>query len=136
MIKQDPKNQIPPITYPSQEKDPSGKQAGDLGTKLDLGKQPVFQGLINYFPNACMAVAEVSDFGSRKYVWGGWKTVPNGINRYKDAMLRHICKQSIEGDIDPDSGLLHAAHIAWGSLATLELILLEKKNEQALPSTV
>ena len=31
---------------------------------------------------------------------------------------------------DDDSGLLHAAHMAWNSLARLELLLREKKNEK------
>jgi hypothetical protein len=30
--------------------------------------------------------------------------------------------------VDPDSGLLHAAHTAWGALARLELILREKEK--------
>ncbi len=73
-----------------------------------------------------MAVAEVSEFGARKYTWNGWESVPDGAARYGDAEVRHICKAVVEGERDSDSGLLHAAHEAWNSLARLELILKEK----------
>jgi hypothetical protein len=111
------------------EKDPNGKDAKQSGSKLDSGKSPVFRGLIDYFPRACMAVAEVSQRGAEKYVWKGWEDVPDGINRYSDAIIRHICKEAIEGKIDPDFGLLHKAHVAWNALAVLELEL--RHSEEA-----
>lgn len=110
------------------EASPDGKSANQPGVKLDAGKIPVFRGLIEYFPHACMAVAEVSQAGANKYTWKGWIDVPNGKVRYTDALVRHLIKESTEGEIDPDFGLLHAAHLAWSALARLELILLEKKN--------
>lgn len=113
------------IAFAFTEKDPSGAQAHQPGAKLDSGKSPVFRGLIDYFPLACMEVATVSQKGAEKYCWKGWQDVPDGINRYTDAMVRHLCKESSEGPIDPDFGLLHAAHAAWGAMARLELILRE-----------
>jgi hypothetical protein len=122
----------------AQEKDPNGINSNDAGAKLDFGKPKVRTGLLEQFPRACMAVAEVSEFGAGKYTWGGWQHVENGIERYGDAGERHVCKAIIEGEIDSESGLLHAAHEAWNSLARLELILrksnatneLEPKQEQ------
>ena len=84
----------------------------------------------NIFPRACLAVAQVSFFGAQKYKWDGWKTVPDGVNRYGDAQVRHVCKAKIDGPYDPDSGLEHAAHEAWNALARLELMLLEKEKNQ------
>lgn len=110
------------------ELDPSGANPHQKGAKLDAGKVPVFRGLIDYFPNACMAVAEVSQKGAEKYTWKGWIDVPDGKIRYTDALVRHLIKESTEGEIDPDFGLLHAAHLAWGAMARLELILREKKH--------
>ncbi len=107
------------------ELDPDGKDPHEPGSKLDAGKAPVRRGLLEQFPRACMAVAEVSAFGAGKYTWGGWQTVPDGIARYGDAGARHICKAAIEGAKDADSGLLHAAHEAWNALARLELMLRE-----------
>jgi len=108
---------------PSTEVSPDGKAPNTDGVKLDAGKSPVFRGLIDYFPRACLAVAEVSECGARKYKWKGWQAVPDGETRYQDALVRHICKESIEGPIDKDFGLLHSAHVAWNALAVLELKL-------------
>jgi hypothetical protein len=92
---------------------------------MDAGKSPVRRGLLEYFPRACMAVADISASGAQKYAWAGWESVPDGVARYGDAEARHICKQAIEGPIDQDYGHLHAAHEAWNAMARLELILRE-----------
>lgn len=109
------------------QKDPKGLNAKDPGAKLDAGKSPVFRGLLDYFPRACLAVADISAQGAAKYSWRGWEKVEDGVNRYSDAMVRHIVNSSIEGDYDPE-GFLHRAQIAWNALASLELYLREKKN--------
>lgn len=96
--------------------------------KYDGGKPCAFRGLVQYFPRAATAVAEISTFGASKYAWAGWEAVPDGINRYSDAMVRHLLKEGAGEDVDPDSGLLHAAHTAWGALARLELMLREKEQ--------
>lgn len=96
--------------------------------KYDGGKSPVNRGALSYFPRAIRAVADVSAFGASKYAWNGWMGVPDGINRYTDAMVRHITYEGQGESVDPDSGLLHAAHTAWGALARLELLLKEKEN--------
>lgn len=107
------------------EKDPNGKDPHEPGAKLDAGKSPVFRGLIDYFPRACSAVANVSLAGANKYAWKGWEHVPDGINRYSDALVRHLVDESANGAIDKDTGLLHSAQVAWNSLARLELKLRE-----------
>lgn len=108
------------------EFDPNGIPSNEPGSKLDSGKiRPSL--ILSGMPRALMAVAEVATFGANKYSDGGWMSVPNGINRYTDAMDRHRLKSFIEGDIDQDSGLLHAAHEAWNALARLELMLREIK---------
>jgi hypothetical protein len=75
-------------------------------------------------------VSEISTFGAKKYAWAGWEKVDDGINRYSDAMMRHIFKEGMGEETDPDSGLLHAAHTAWGAMARLELILRERENAE------
>jgi len=107
--------------------DPSGKDLKEPGTKGDLGKSPVFRGLLDYFPRAVEAVAEVSAIGARKYSWKGWESVPDGLNRYTDALARHLTGLSIEGDFDKDTGALHRAQIAWNAMAALEIYLREAK---------
>lgn len=122
------------------EQDPSGKDAKVAGAKLDAGKSPVFQGAFDYFPRALMKVAGVSFKGARKYTWKGWETVPDGVNRYSNAIGRHQLKESIEGPYDLDFlnmsveeggpvKVLHKAQVAWNALATLELYLREHPEE-------
>jgi hypothetical protein len=108
------------------ETDPTGRDSKQGGAKLDAGKPCVWRGVIDYFPAAIRAVATVSTFGASKYSWKGWSTVPEGFERYSDAMVRHLVSESDEGPYDNDSGLLHAAHVAWGALARLEFLLHEK----------
>lgn len=96
--------------------------------KYDGGKSPVYRGAVSYFPLAVREVAAVSQFGANKYAWKGWEGVDDGFNRYSDAMVRHLTYEG-EGEIlDPDSGLLHAAHVAWNALARLELLIKERRN--------
>lgn len=108
------------------EKDPDGKDLKSGGAKADFGKVPVVRGGLHYFPRAITAVAELSAIGAKKYSWKGWESVPDGINRYGDAMGRHELR--IEGDYtrrDLDTGVLEATAVAWNALARLELILRE-----------
>jgi hypothetical protein len=105
--------------------DPS--KIGTGAIKYDGGKPCAFRGLVKYFPRASLAVAEISTFGAKKYAWNGWEGVEEGIERYSDAMVRHLFKEGSGEIYDPDSGLLHAAHTAWGALARLELMLREKE---------
>lgn len=97
------------------------------GQKYDQGK-PMAGTLYEYFPNAMVAIAEVSTFGANKYERGGWKTVPNAHERYTDAMHRHFLSEMLGEKTDPESGLLHAAHAAWGALCRLELELREEND--------
>ena len=107
--------------------DPSAINTG--GVKYDGGKIPVFRGAIGYFPRAIRSVAAVSDFGARKYAWNGWQSVDDGINRYTDGLARHLLAECTDGPRDDDSGLLHAEHAAWNALARLELMLVEKEDD-------
>lgn len=111
------------------EKDPNGRNPKEPGAKLDMGKSPVYRGLLDYFPRACKAVANVSAAGAAKYAWKGWETVPDGINRYRDALGRHIVDESIDGPYDAD-GFRHLAQQAWNALAALELTLREEEPKQ------
>ena len=120
---------------PDGEHDPAGLSPGARGAKLDAGKPPVLRGVVQHFPRAVLAVAEVTAYGARKYNWHGWRHVPKGIERYGDALGRHLVEEEIEGPIDSGSGLLHAAHAAWNALARLELLLAceeEKSGDPAL----
>lgn len=93
------------------------------GVKLDAGKPAVVRGCLSYFPLALKAVAAVSEFGATKYTWDGWESVENGVERYTEALGRHLL--DIKKGVDTDSGLSHRAHLAWNALASLELAARE-----------
>lgn len=94
------------------------------GAKLDLGKTRL--GLVlGGFPRALEEVGKIGTFGAKKYTDNGWMSVPQGIERYTDAMLRHVLAEFKGETLDHDSGLLVAAHTAWNALARLELTLKE-----------
>jgi len=89
------------------------------GAKLDQGKNRL--GLVlGDFSRALQAVGMVGTLGASKYTDHGWIKVENGINRYTDALYRHLLKHSEGECLDPETGLPHLAHIAWNSLAVLE----------------
>lgn len=96
--------------------------------KYDQGK-PIAGVLYEGFPLALLAVAEISTFGANKYRRGSWATVPNAIERYTDAMHRHLLMEQSGETVDQESNLYHAAHAAWGALCRLELILREIKDD-------
>ena len=116
------------ITYKNEKTNDPQEKVGKGAIKYDAGKAPIFRGIVSYFPRAVREVAKVSGFGASKYAWAGWEGVDDGFNRYSDAMVRHIIAEGEGESVDPDSGLLHAAHTAWGALARLELMLRERKE--------
>lgn len=104
------------------EVEPYGKDPHEPGAKLDATK--VRMSLVtDGFAHALLAVGEVATYGADKYTPHGWMHVPNGVERYTDAMLRHLLAEPNE-TYDPESCILHAAHAAWGALARLELLIL------------
>lgn len=113
----------------SAEIDPNGKQQHEPGAKLDQGKPPIWQGALSYFPRSLASIAKVSAIGARKYAWKGWESVPDGFNRYSNALARHFLAESWE-EVDTDTQCLHAEQVAWNSCARLELLLKAKEQER------
>lgn len=90
------------------------------GVKDDKNK--VMGALVGDFGLALLKVAELGTFGADKYTRGGWKDVPDGVQRYDDAMWRHLLKSNTEV-IDPETGIEHEVAVLWNALAKLELKL-------------
>ena len=105
------------------EEDPNGIDPHKPGAKLDAGKVDLTH--LADVSLALRAVCEVFMFGEKKYTRGGWQSVDDGYERYTKAMLRHYF---IDKPVDKDSGLLHAAHLAWNALTRLELLLREGRE--------
>lgn len=111
------------------EHDPTGRSAHEPGSKLDAGKRrPAL--VLGGFARALSAVADVGTYGARKYTDNGWRTVPDGIERYSEAMLRHWLSEAKGEQCDLETKLLHAAHLAWNALARLELMLSGADKER------
>ncbi len=111
------------------EHDPTGRNQHEPGAKLDAGKpRPAL--VLGGFSRALRAVTEVGTFGAAKYTDNGWRTVPDGPQRYTDAMLRHWLADPGGLSPDHDSGLAHAAHLTWNALARLELMLTEEERRE------
>ena len=110
----------------SEEKDPHGKDAHETGSKLDDGK--LFASLVlGDFANALTEVCKIGTFGAIKYTKSGWLDVPDAINRYEDAMMRHWLAMQTGETHCPDSGELHMSHFTWNALAVLELKVKDAK---------
>lgn len=111
------------------ETDPDGLDAHAPGAKLDAGKAG-YTRVLRAFPRALSSVNSVSIYGEVKYTLDGWQSVDNGERRYSEAMMRHFVCVSQDDNVDNDSGLHHAAHVAWNALAVLELKLRRLENER------
>ena len=76
------------------------------GRKFDQGK-PRY-GLLP--PLALQEMARVLTHGAEKYDACNWKHVPDSLERYFDALQRHVWAWKMGEKLDPDSGIHHLAH--------------------------
>jgi hypothetical protein len=86
----------------------------DAATRKSI---PIATGFIDYFPNAIIAVAELSRVGNDQHNPGK----PLHWDRTKsqdeaDSLMRHFLER---GTIDTD-GVRHSTKVAWRALAALE----------------
>ena len=97
------------------------------GAKDDKAKP--MAGLLLDFSRALQTVVDVGTHGAKKYTRNGWATVPEGSQRYLDAMMRHLLAIDVDPDgLDKETGLPHLAHVAWNALAVLELQARRKET--------
>lgn len=110
--------------------DPTGKKAHEPGAKLDFGKNRLAL-VLGGFSEALQEVGEIGTRGAAKYTDNGWKKVDRGIERYSDAMLRHLFKHFAGEKFDKESTQRHLAHVAWNVLALLELTIKGEASSSA-----
>lgn len=97
------------------------------GAKDDKTKP--MAGVLLDFSRALQSVVDVGTYGAKKYTRTGWATVPEGSQRYLDAMMRHLLAMDVDPDgLDKETGLPHLAHVAWNALAVLELQARRKET--------
>lgn len=68
-------------------------------------------------PYALEQLAKVFTFGARKYADNNWLDRPMAWSRILASLHRHLNKFQQGEEIDPETGLSHAAHIAWNAMA-------------------
>jgi hypothetical protein len=81
---------------------------------------------------AITMVAGIYEYGAKKYAANSWREVPvdqetgeTPIERYFNAMMRHIIAWRRGEWLDPESGHAHLAHALWGVIALIELSMDE-----------
>ncbi len=87
---------------------------------------PLATGLLDYFPDALVAVAHLSRVGNDKHNPGEplhWSREKS--SDHADCILRHMLER---GTIDTD-GILHDVKVAWRALAQAQLAI-ERLREQ------
>lgn len=72
-------------------------------------------------PLAIDDMAKVLTFGAAKYAPDNWRHIPDGVERYKAALLRHAFAMLSGESLDPETGLPHAAHVMCCASFVLEL---------------
>ncbi len=70
-------------------------------------------------------VAEVMRNGAEKYGAFNWRSTPVRATVYLAAAMRHLFRMMDGEDLDPESGLPHAAHVA----ASMAILLDATVNE-------
>lgn len=89
---------------------------------------PIATGLLDYFPDACAAVAEVSFKGNQKHNPGEPMHHARGKSSdHADCIARHLVERG-----GFDGGIRHSAALAWRALALLQEEL-EREFGLALP---
>ena len=96
------------------------------GIKYDTDKPRLAEMIID-FKEPLQELCKVWTFGANKYTKSNWKLLENGVDRYTNALVRHLIAED-DNLYDYESKLLHAAHIAFNSLARLYFILKEVEN--------
>jgi hypothetical protein len=88
----------------------------------DRKKVPLYTGLVKYFPDALISIAELSYVANSQHNpdepvhWVREKSVD-----HEDCLLRHLFEK---GTLDND-GIRHSAKVAWRALALLQIEIEE-----------
>lgn len=73
-------------------------------------------------------VVRVYTAGAEKYGANRWQNLPDGYNRYKAAMLRHLVEFEKGNEIDEETGCRHLAQCVWNALAMLHFSKIKSEK--------
>lgn len=91
---------------------------------------PVCTGVLDYFPDALLAVADLSRKGNDKHNPGlplQWSK--HLSNDHADCILRHLIDR---GTIDPEDNVRHSTKVAWRALALLQIEIEEERKGEVV----
>lgn len=89
---------------------------------------PIARGVLDYFPDALFAVADLSRIGNEQHNpgqpmhWAKEKSTDHA-----DCIIRHLADR---GKFD-DDGVRHSAKVAWRALALLQIEIETQGNKNA-----
>lgn len=72
-------------------------------------------------------IVRVYTAGAKKYGPDQWQDLPDGIKRYKAALLRHLVEFDKGNEIDEETGCRHLAQVAWNAIAMLHISKQQKQ---------
>lgn len=98
------------------------------GTKYDEGKPRIAEFLMD-FESVIEPLTRIWEFGAKVHGISNWKEVENGKVRFTNAMFRHFFEEKHRFK-DDETGLPHAAHVAFNALMRLHFILEETRNPE------
>ena len=90
-------------------------------------KVPLYTGLVKYFPDALIAVAELSYVANEQHNPGEpvhWDR--DKSKDHEDCLMRHLFEK---GTMDVD-GIRHSAKVAWRALAILQCEIENENQEE------
>lgn len=102
-------------------------------------KHPITRGLLDYFPDACAAVAHVSFVGNEQHNpgepmhWARGKSTDQA-----DCIARHLTQR---GTVCEEDGIPHSWKMAWRALALVQLeiesgVVPKSVNEKAFKAAL
>lgn len=92
---------------------------------------PVVRGVLDYFPDAIMAVAELSVYGNDKHNPGQplhWAKEKS--SDHADCCVRHLMERgTFDFSYGQDKPVRHSAAAAWRALANLQIEIEESRKK-------
>ena len=75
-------------------------------------------------------IVKVYTAGAKKYGPNTWQNLPDGYQRYKAALFRHLVEYEKGNWLDPDTGCISLAQVAWNAIAMLHIAKQNMKNNE------
>ncbi len=96
---------------------PPGGRMLDQVSSAERKNYPIARGMLDYFPDACAEVANISYKGNEKHNPGQEMHHARGKSMdHADCIARHLAER---GGFDPE-GNRHSAQLAWRAMALLQ----------------